>query len=155
MDITNVSSALSALQFSDTSSLTQSVSMKMLDNALDMNATMSDGITRMMENSVYPNLGGNIDISVLKSVFVSKVLQTTKKCAYLHTFLLRIFLFNRDCFNLKHNILRKSCYFYTASGWKWCREKLSIHFIDCTEVVHFFNKYGCLNNFIHACSRCL
>ena len=54
MDITNVSSALSALQFSDTSSLTQSVSMKMLDNALDMNATMSDGITRMMENSVYP-----------------------------------------------------------------------------------------------------
>lgn len=49
---------------SDTSSLTQSVSMKMLDNALDMNATMSDGITRMMENSVYPNLGGNIDISV-------------------------------------------------------------------------------------------
>ena len=64
MDITNVSSALSALQFSDTSSLTQSVSMKMLDNALDMNATMSAGITRMMENSVYPNLGGNIDISV-------------------------------------------------------------------------------------------
>lgn len=64
MDITNVSSVLSALQFSDTSSLTQSVSMKMLDNALDMNATMSDGITRMMENSVYPNLGGNIDISV-------------------------------------------------------------------------------------------
>ena len=49
MDITNVSSALSALQFSDTSSLTQSVSMKMLDNALDMNATMSDGITRMMK----------------------------------------------------------------------------------------------------------
>lgn len=64
MDIANVSSALSALQISDTSSLTQSVSIKMLDNALDMNAAMSCGITKMMGNSVYPNLGGNIDISV-------------------------------------------------------------------------------------------
>lgn len=64
MDIANVSSALSALQISDTSSLTQSVSIKMLDNALDMNAAMSSGITKMMENFVYPNLGGNIDISV-------------------------------------------------------------------------------------------
>ncbi len=64
MDIANVSSALSALQISDASSLTQSVSIKMLDNALDMNAAMNNGITKMMENSVYPNLGGNIDISV-------------------------------------------------------------------------------------------
>ena len=64
MDIANVSSALSAQQISDTSSLTQSVSIKMLDNALDMNAAMSSGITKKMQNSVYPNLGGNIDISV-------------------------------------------------------------------------------------------
>jgi hypothetical protein len=65
MDIMNVSSALSAVQLSDsTSSLTGSVSMKMLDNALDMNQTMNDSMVKMMENSVTPYLGGNIDTYV-------------------------------------------------------------------------------------------
>jgi hypothetical protein len=65
MDIMNVSSALSAVQQSDsTSTLTGSVSMKMLDNALDMNQTMNDSMVKMMENSVTPYLGGNIDMYV-------------------------------------------------------------------------------------------
>jgi hypothetical protein len=65
MDIMNVSSALSAVQLADsTSSVTGAVSMKMLDNALDMNQTMNDSMVKMMENSVTPYLGGNIDTYV-------------------------------------------------------------------------------------------
>jgi hypothetical protein len=40
------------------------VSLKMLGNTLDTNEALSEGLTKMMENSVYPNLGGNIDVSV-------------------------------------------------------------------------------------------
>jgi hypothetical protein len=65
MDIMNVNSALSAVQLSDsTSTVTGAVSMKMLDNALDMNQTMNDSMVKMMENSVTPYLGGNIDTYV-------------------------------------------------------------------------------------------
>jgi hypothetical protein len=65
MDIMNVSSALSAVQLSDsTNTVTGAVSMKMLDNALDMNQTMNDSMVKMMENSVTPYLGGNIDMYV-------------------------------------------------------------------------------------------
>ena len=56
MDIANISSALSAVNASDPGSLASAVSLKMLDNSLSL--------TKMMENSVYPNLGGNIDVSV-------------------------------------------------------------------------------------------
>ena len=64
MDITNVNSALSAVGSCEPGSLGSAVSLKMLDNALDESSTMSDSITKMMERSVYPNLGGNIDVSV-------------------------------------------------------------------------------------------
>lgn len=64
MDIANVSSALSAVNASDPGSLASTVSLKMLDNTLDSNAALSEGLTKMMERSVYPNLGGNIDVSV-------------------------------------------------------------------------------------------
>jgi hypothetical protein len=64
MDIANVSTALSALELSEPSSVGETVSLKMLDNTLDSSATLSAGLTKMMENSVYPNLGGNIDVSV-------------------------------------------------------------------------------------------
>jgi hypothetical protein len=65
MDIMNVSSALSAVQLSDsTNTVTGAVSMKMLDNALDMNQTMNDSMVKMMENSVTPYLGSNIDMYV-------------------------------------------------------------------------------------------
>ena len=64
MDITNVSSALLAVNSAGPGSLAGAVSLKMLDNAIDANESMSIGLTKMMENSVYPHLGGNIDVSV-------------------------------------------------------------------------------------------
>lgn len=64
MDIMNISSALSAVQVSSPSSLSGAVSMQMLDNTLDMNEQMNASMVKMMENSVTPHIGGNIDISV-------------------------------------------------------------------------------------------
>ena len=67
MDIAAVSSALSAVQsygaFS-TGSLSQAVSVKMLDNVMELNETMNSQMVSMMEQSVNPNVGGNIDIRV-------------------------------------------------------------------------------------------
>lgn len=63
MEIANVSSALSAVSASNPGTMAESVSLKMLDKTLDANASLSAGLTKMMENSVYPNLGGNIDVS--------------------------------------------------------------------------------------------
>lgn len=40
------------------------VSVAVLGNALDVFQETGDSMTRMMEQSVNPNLGGNIDISV-------------------------------------------------------------------------------------------
>ena len=40
------------------------VSIKMLDNAISSNESLGVGLAKMMENSVYPNLGSNIDVSV-------------------------------------------------------------------------------------------
>ncbi len=64
MNIGNVGSALSAINASEPSSLMESVSVRMLDKALDSSASMNDSMIRMMENSVTPHIGGNIDLSV-------------------------------------------------------------------------------------------
>ncbi len=64
MNIGNVSSALSAINASKPSSLMESVGVKMLDKSLDASVSMNDSMIRMMENSVTPYLGGNIDVSV-------------------------------------------------------------------------------------------
>ena len=64
MNIGNVSSALSAINASEPSSLMESVGVKMLDKSLDASVSMNDSMIRMMENSVTPYLGGNIDASV-------------------------------------------------------------------------------------------
>ncbi|MCI7086756.1 MAG: YjfB family protein [Lachnobacterium sp.] len=64
MNIGNVSSALSAINASEPSSLMESVGVKMLDKSLDASVSMNDSMIRMMENSVTPYLGGNIDVSV-------------------------------------------------------------------------------------------
>ena len=50
MDISSISSALLSVNSSDPGSLANAVSIKRL--------------AKMMENSVYPNLGSNIDVSV-------------------------------------------------------------------------------------------
>ena len=64
MNIGNVSSTLSAINASEPSSLMESVGVKMLDKSLDASVSMNDSMIRMMENSVTPYLGGNIDVSV-------------------------------------------------------------------------------------------
>lgn len=61
MDLMNVNSALSAAQ---SYSSANSVSVKMLDKALDMNESLNNSMLKMMENSVTPYLGGNFDMSV-------------------------------------------------------------------------------------------
>ena len=59
-----VNSALSAVYGAVPGTYVQDVSIKMLDNAIDLNNTMAQGTIKMMENSVTPYLGGNIDVSV-------------------------------------------------------------------------------------------
>lgn len=62
MDIGNVSAALSTLSSVDSGSLAASVSTAMLQKALDTNETYGDAVSKMMEQSVRPELGGNIDV---------------------------------------------------------------------------------------------
>lgn len=64
MDISSISSALLSVNSSDPGSLANAVSIKMLDNAISSSESLSAGLTKMMENSVYPYLGSNIDVSV-------------------------------------------------------------------------------------------
>ena len=67
MDIVAVSSALSAVQSYGpyaSGSLAQVASIKMLDNTMEMSEAMNAQLISMMEQSVNPNLGGNIDIRV-------------------------------------------------------------------------------------------
>ena len=42
----------------------QDVGTAVLSNSLDMGKNIGEDITKMMENSVNPNIGNNIDISV-------------------------------------------------------------------------------------------
>lgn len=58
MDIASYSMANASL------SVMSNVSVAMLDKSLDLQKTMGDNITKMMEQSVNPSLGGNIDIRV-------------------------------------------------------------------------------------------
>lgn len=65
MDISAVSSALSAVSSYGayaTGSVAQAVSVEMLDQAMDMNESMNAQLISLMEQSVTPHLGGNIDI---------------------------------------------------------------------------------------------
>jgi hypothetical protein len=67
MDIAAVSSALSAVQSYgaySTGSVPQAASVKMLDNAMEISEAMNAQLISMMEQSVNPNLGGNIDIRI-------------------------------------------------------------------------------------------
>lgn len=68
MDLANVSSALSTLSAYDASSsvsqgsLAYAVGTAVLDNQLEMNEELNASMIRMMEQSVTPYLGGNIDV---------------------------------------------------------------------------------------------
>lgn len=58
MDIASLSTALSTTQ------LQNDVGVLMLSKQLDTVEVMSDSMIKMMEQSVNPNLGANIDISI-------------------------------------------------------------------------------------------
>lgn len=67
MEIAAVSSALSAVHSYPSSSIgsvAQVVSVEMLDQAMEMNEAMNSQLISLMENSVTPHLGGNIDLRV-------------------------------------------------------------------------------------------
>lgn len=58
MDIASYSMANASI------SLMSQVSVAMLDKTLDMQKNMGEQMTKMMEMSVNPSVGGNIDIRV-------------------------------------------------------------------------------------------
>lgn len=67
MDISAVSSALNVVQSYGpymTGNIAQVASVKMLDQAMEMSEAMNTQLISMMEQSVNPNLGGNIDIRI-------------------------------------------------------------------------------------------
>lgn len=65
MDLYGIDTALLAVQANpQTNTLSGAVSMKMLANSLDTSEQMGTDMVQMMENSVTPYLGSNIDTYV-------------------------------------------------------------------------------------------
>lgn len=65
MDLYGIDTALLAVQANpQTNTLSGAVSMKMLANSLDTSEQMGTDMVRMMENSITPYLGSNIDTYV-------------------------------------------------------------------------------------------
>ena len=64
MEIESLNCALSLYESAPSNSLSSVTSLKMLDNAMGLNEQMSQDMIKMMENSVMPHLGSNIDVSV-------------------------------------------------------------------------------------------
>lgn len=58
MDIAEISTAMSQ------ANILNAVNTAVLDMSLDMAETTSDNLTKMMELSVNPNIGSNIDVSI-------------------------------------------------------------------------------------------
>lgn len=61
MDFGTIDSALSAVQGS---AVPSAISVKMLDNTMEQSEDMGASMVKMMEMSVNPHIGGNIDVSV-------------------------------------------------------------------------------------------
>lgn len=64
MNVGGIGPALSAVSTSEPGSLSGAVGLKMLDKTLDASEAMNDGLAKMMEMSVNPNVGSNFDVSV-------------------------------------------------------------------------------------------
>jgi len=67
MEIAAVSSALSALSAYGpfaTGTLGEAISIKMLDQTMEMSEAMNAQLVQAMEQSVTPNLGANIDVRI-------------------------------------------------------------------------------------------
>lgn len=58
MDITSLSTALSMTQ------VTNDIGVAMLSKQMDTMEDMGDSMIKLMEQSVNPHIGGNIDISI-------------------------------------------------------------------------------------------
>ena len=70
MDIANVSSALNTVSSYNIGtsvsavSLPEVVSVAVLDMTMDLNEQLNASMIKMMEQSVTPHLGGNIDVRI-------------------------------------------------------------------------------------------
>lgn len=65
MDFTSINSALSSFQAIDsTATLQGAASMAILDQTLESTEAMNQSMIQMMENSVTPHLGSNIDLYI-------------------------------------------------------------------------------------------
>lgn len=67
MDIANVSSALNAVSsygISSTGSLSETVSVAVLDMTMDLNEQLNTQMVQALEHSVTPHLGSNIDMYI-------------------------------------------------------------------------------------------
>ena len=63
MDFGTVSSALSVVNsYNSTQSVAYAASVMMLDKTMEASESMNVQMVRMMEQSVNPHIGGNIDI---------------------------------------------------------------------------------------------
>ncbi len=64
MQVGPVNNALSFVSATSPGTVTSAASVKMLDNAIELNETMAESTIKMMENSVTPYLGSNFDMSI-------------------------------------------------------------------------------------------
>lgn len=66
MEISGISmtSPLSAITMADQGSLKEAVGLKLLSNQMDMADSTGTQMVKMMEQSINPHLGQNIDISI-------------------------------------------------------------------------------------------
>lgn len=65
MDMTAINSALHTIDTaSSAGSMMNAVGIKMLDKTLELGEMQEQGMIQMMEQSVHPELGGNIDLYV-------------------------------------------------------------------------------------------
>lgn len=70
MDIANVSSALNTVSSYNigtsvsATSLTETIGIAVLDMSMELNTQLSTSMVQMLERSVAPHLGGNIDLYV-------------------------------------------------------------------------------------------
>ena len=64
MDVTGVGAAINAAYYTSVNSLNTQIGIAMLGKSLDTVDALGSDMIKMMENSVTPYLGGNIDLSV-------------------------------------------------------------------------------------------
>ena len=64
MDIVDVSSVLSSVSAAATGSVAQQVSVEMLDKTMELTESMNTQLVQLMEQSVNPHIGGNLNLFI-------------------------------------------------------------------------------------------